>query len=333
MTRKKMYGLGAVILLVVIAIGAWFYLDSSPLASGRAFLYQVKSGTGFYKVAEDFSKAGVIRSISFFKFLGKIKGASSRIKAGFYKLDSGMASSDMLEALIEGRVHTERVTIPEGKDNRHVARIMAASSLVKEEDFLAAAADGSLLKEAGLPEAKTTEGFLFPDTYMIPWGTGAKDIVRMMLANFKRQVGKDLLEKMKASPLGFYNVLVLASIVEREAASPLERPRIAGVFVNRARIGMKFESCATIQYILGEVREKLFYYHLKIESPYNTYLHAGFPAGPIANPGRASIAAAAEPEKHDYLYFVSRNDGTHVFSKTGTEHNRAAREYQWKDDK
>jgi len=216
-----------------------------------------------------------------------------------------------------------------------VARIIAASGLmIKEQDFLDAAADISLLREAGLeaalPAAKTTEGFLFPDTYMVPFGAKARDVVRMMLANFRQQIGRDLIARMAASPLGLYKTIILASIVEREAASSLERPKIAGVFVNRERIGMKFESCATIQYILGEVREKLFYSDLKRESPYNTYLHAGYPAGPIANPGKSSIAAAADPEKHDYLYFVSRNDGTHVFSKTGAEHNRAAKEFQWK---
>lgn len=321
------------VLVALVLLGVWHYLGSSPLEAGRPFLYHVKSGSGFYKVAEDLSSEGVIRSITFFKLIGKLRDASSRIKAGYYKLDSGMSAHRILDTLLEGKVHTVRVTVPEGKDNRHVARIIAASGLVKEEDFLQAASDATLLREAGLeaalPYAKTSEGFLFPDTYLVPWGATAHEIVRMMLANFRQQVGKELLTKMADSPLGLYKTIILASIVEREAASPIERPKIAGVFVNRERIGMKFESCATIQYILGEVREKLYYSDLKRESPYNTYLHAGYPAGPIANPGKSSIAAAAEPEKHEFLYFVSRNDGTHVFSKTGAEHNRAAREFQW----
>lgn len=334
MSRKKYLVLSLGLVLALGLLGAWHYLGSSPLEAGKQFLYHVKAGSGFYKVAEDLSSEGVLRSITFFKFIGKLRDASSRIKAGYYRLDSGMSAHEILDALLEGKVHTVRVTVPEGKDNRHVARIMAASGLVKEQDFLQAASDISLLREAGLeaalPAAKTTEGFLFPDTYMVPWGANARDIVRMMLANFRQQVGRDLISKMAASPLGLYKTIILASIVEREAASSLERPKIAGVFVNRERIGMKFESCATIQYILGEVREKLYYSDLKRESPYNTYLHAGYPAGPIANPGKSSIAAAANPEKHDFLYFVSRNDGTHVFSKTGAEHNRAAKEFQWK---
>jgi UPF0755 protein len=255
------------------------------------------------------------------------------MQAGYYHLDSGMSAGGILDVLVSGKVHSERVTFPEGKENRDFARILAATGMIKEEDFLAAAKNPDALRDAGLDSvfrgAKTTEGMLFPDTYMIPWGTSAEDIVRMMLENFKHQVGDELIEQMAQSATGAYKTIILASIVEREAATPAERPRIAGVFANRVRIGMKLESCATIQYIIGEVRLKLFNSDLKRESPYNTYLYAGYPAGPICNPGLSSIRAAAEPDTHDYLYFVSRNDGTHVFSKTLSEHNKAANEYQW----
>jgi len=334
--KKKilLFGIGGALVLAVLGVAAaWAHLNSSPMEEGRPYLYQVRYGSGFYEVAEDLSNAGVIRSIRFFKFLGKIRDAASTLKAGYYHLDSGMTAGDILDVLAAGKAYSVRVTVPEGNDNAHMARIIAASGLVSEEDFLAAAKDTELLKECGLgaalPAAKSAEGFLFPDTYMIPWGSSAKDIVRMMLANFKQQVGAELLERMAQSPAGLYKTIILASIVEREAAAPFERPKIAGVFANRVRIGMKLESCATIQYILGEVREKLFYSDLKRESPYNTYLYAGYPIGPIANPGLSSIRAAADPEQHDYLYFVSRNDGTHAFSKTGSEHNRAAHEFQW----
>ena len=303
------------------------------MEAGRPYLYQVRYGSGFYEVAEDLSRAGVIRSIRFFKFLGKARDVSSRIKAGYYHLDSGMSAGAILDALVAGKVYSVRVTVPEGKDNRSVARIIAATGLVTEQDFLAAADDAKILEANGLgaalPAAKSTEGFLFPDTYMIPWGSSAGEIVAMMLGNFRHQAGAELLEQMVQSPIGLYKTIILASIVEREAASSAERPSIAGVFANRVRIGMKLESCATIQYILGEVKQTLLWSDLKRESPYNTYIHAGYPAGPIANPGLASIRAAANPEAHEYLYFVSRNDGTHVFSKTLAEHNRAAREYQW----
>jgi len=334
--KKKLCIYGGVLACALIAgaaLAAWAYLNSSPMEAGRSYLYHVRSGSGLYDVAEDLSGEGVIRSIRFFKFLGKLRDASSHIQAGYYNLDSGMTSGEILDVLVAGKAYSMRVTFPEGKENRDFARILASRGLVKEEEFLAAANNPDALRDAGLgsalPAAKSTEGFLFPDTYMIPWGSGAEEIVRMMLANFKHQIGSDFIESMEKSPTGLYKTIILASIVEREAATPAERPRIAGVFANRVRDGMKLESCATIQYILGEVRLKLYYSDLKRESPYNTYLYAGYPAGPICNPGLSSIRAAADPEKHDYLYFVSRNDGTHVFSKTGAEHNRAAREFQW----
>jgi UPF0755 protein len=302
------------------------------MEAGRSYLYHVRSGSGFYEVAGDLSGEGVIRSIQFFKFLGKLRDVSSHIQAGYYYLDSGMSAGEILDVLTAGKAYSVRVTFPEGKENKDFARILAAKGLVKEEEFLAAANNPNALRESGLgsvlPAAKSAEGFLFPDTYMIPWGSSAEEIVRMMLANFKRQVGSERIAAMEQSSAGLHKAIILASIVEREAATPAERPRIAGVFANRVRIGMKLESCATIQYIIGEVRLKLYYSDLKRESPYNTYLYAGYPAGPICNPGLSSIKAAADPEAHDYLYFVSRNDGTHVFSKTLNEHNRAAREFQ-----
>jgi UPF0755 protein len=334
MKKKILYIAGGALVLAILAgAAAWAYLGSSPMEAGQLHLYHVRPGSGFYEVAEDLSRAGVIRSIRFFKLLGNIRNVSYRIKAGFYHLDSGMSAGAILDALVAGKVHSVRVTVPEGRDNRSVARIMAAAGLTTEEEFLAAAGNAEALRSYGLgsalPAAKSTEGFLFPDTYMIPWGSSARDIVNMMLANFRRQVGTELLGQMERSSTGLFRTVILASIVEREARSPAERPSIAGVFANRIRIGMKLESCATIQYILGEVRPVILFSDLRRESPYNTYLHAGYPVGPIANPGLASIRAAADPEKHDYLYFVSRNDGTHVFSKTLADHNRAARIYQW----
>jgi UPF0755 protein len=296
-------------------------------------LYQVKRGSGFYANAEELSRLGMIRSLRFFKALGKFNDASTRIKAGYYEIRPGMSSSEILELIMSGRVHTVRVTIPEGYDNRLVAKRLLNHGMIKnEEEFLKIAADGGILAEYGLPPAKTSEGFLFPDTYLFPWGATPRELVGMMVGNFKHQVGSSLIARMQASPVGFLNSLTLASIVEREARRPEERPRIAGVFLNRFKIGMKFESCATIQYVLGKVVEKLYYYQLKIKSPYNTYENAGFPPGPIANPGLASIRAAAEPESHDFLFFVAKQDGSHHFSRSGQEHNRAAQRYQWSRD-
>lgn len=337
--RRGRFLILAALAAVLVMGGLFFFFNSSPLPSGKTVLFQIKPGAGFNDVAMELSRKGLIRSNRFFRVLGRLRGAAAKIKAGYYTLDSGKSTLGVLDAFIKGDVCKVRVTIPEGLDNRGIARRLAAYvfkgadgneySLVEERAFLTAASNGALLKNFGFAEQATCEGFLFPSTYYIPLGYTPEQIVSMMIAAFKQALGPELIAAMNRSALGFYKTIILASIVEREAASPLERDKIAGVFINRDRIGMKFESCATIQYILGEVKQKLYYYQLKIPSPYNTYQNPGFPIGPIANPGLASIRAATTPAQHDYLYFVSKNDGTHVFSRTGAEHNRAARKYQW----
>lgn len=331
MAGRKLVSIVAitVVFLIAACLIGYMYLNSSPLPSGKKILFQIKPGSGFYAVAEELSRRNVIRSLRFFKFLGKLRNVSARLKAGYYHIDSSMSASQLLDLFTSGKIYTIRVTIPEGCDNRRIGGIMEKHHLVKSNDFVKAAADGSLLARFGFKGRKTCEGFLFPDTYLIPWGADSGQIVRMMIRNFKRVVGKDLLAEMKRAKIGFYKTLILASIVEREVRKPAERPIVAGVFLNRYKVNMKFESCASIQYVLGRVEKNLYYYHLKIKSPYNTYINPGFPPGPIANPGLASIKAATRPARHKYLYFVAKGDGSHYFSSTGKAHNRAAYRYQW----
>lgn len=315
--------------VIAVAAGLAVYMNSAPGSVRQGVLFEVPAGAGLSVVAAQLESRQLIRSSAFFRGVAALRGQSRSIKSGFYRFDGTEGSWEILSRIVEGRVHTVKVVIPEGLDNRHIARRLAKAGLVKEQDFMQAASDGRLLAKYGFTPRSTTEGFLFPDTYLFPWGVSAERLVEIMIENFKRRVGRDLIRRMDSSSLGFYRTLILASIVEREAVRAGERPMIAGVFVNRYRRGQKFESCATIQYILGEVRRKLLFSHLRIKSPYNTYQNSGFPPGPIANPGLASLRAAAEPSRHNYLYFVSKNDGTHIFSETVQQHNRAAQKYQW----
>ena len=322
--------LGCGVAGLILAAGVFMYLNSSPLADGEEFLFEIQRGAGFYQVAEELSRKGAIRSLRFFKQLGKMRNVSHRIKAGYYTIDSSMTANQLIDLFVAGRVYTVRITIPEGLHNRQLAERLYRHELIADiESFIKTASDGSLLARAGLPAQSTTEGFLFPDTYHIPWGSSEEDIILMMVRNFRNQVGEAMLQQMKESSIGFYNTVIMASIVERESRLPAEFPKVAGVFYNRLRVNMKFESCATIQYILGEVREVLNRGEIFIDDPYNTYQNAGFPPGPICNPGLSAIRAAVQPAQHDYLFFVSRNDGSHHFSRTGAEHNRAAHRYQW----
>jgi len=318
----------AILVLFIGLIGV-YSLNSAPDGFSKDVLFEIKKGDSLSGIGTRLKKDNLIKSVNFLKMVGKILGADKKIKVGFYNLEAGTGVYAILNKFTGGKVYTIKVIIPEGADNRIVARIMMKHKLVNSTNFLRLALLPSFVKEFNIPAGRGTEGFLFPDTYMIPWGASSKQIIKMMVANFKKRVGQDIINKMKNSSIGFYKSLILASIVEREARTKKERPIIAGVFLNRFRKRIKFESCATIQYILGEVREKLLFSHLRIKSPYNTYQNYGFPIGPIANPGLSAIKAAAMPVQSDYLYFVSKNNGSHYFSKTVAEHNRAAQKYQW----
>ncbi len=318
-----------VIIVVFLGLFGLYSLNSSPTEFNKDVLFEIREGDTLSGIGVRLKKNKLIESINFLKIVGKILGADKKIKVGFYNLEAGTGVYSILNKFTGGKVYTIKVVIPEGADNRIVAKILMSHKLVNSTNFLKLAKGDDFVKEFNVPTGRGSEGFLFPDTYMIPWGASAKQIIKMMVTNFKKRVGQDTISKMKNSSIGFYKSLILASIVEREAVTKKERPIIAGVFLNRFRKRIKFQSCATIQYILGEVREKLLNSHLRIKSPYNTYQNHGFPVGPISNPGLSSIKAATMPDQTGYLYFVSKNDGTHYFSKTGAEHNRAAQKYQW----
>jgi len=224
-----------------------------------------------------------------------------------------------------------RVTIPEGYTVTQIEEILAEKGIVDRTRFREAlkSEDFSLPYLSPAPrDPRHLEGFLFPATYEFPAGLAEKEIIGLMLQRFDAVLTPELQRRSQAMGLSVREVVTLASLVEREARLDEERPIIAAVFLNRLRRGMRLESCATIQYILGKQKEKLTYRDLQIPSPYNTYLHDGLPPGPIANPGLASIKAVLYPAEVDYLYFVARGDGSHYFSRTLGEHQTAARRYQ-----
>ena len=296
----------------------WFAPVGGPNSDQRV---EISRGATVKEIGENLEAQGLVRSGKAFQLLARVRGVDHALRAGHYRLKGSMWSWTVLDQLVAGQLHTKAVTIPEGLTLTQIAERVEEAGLANADAFIDAARDKALLNEYGLP-TPSFEGFLFPETYRFAEGLEARDLVEAMAEEFFERFAEVIPEG--TSPDELIEKIILASLIEREARSNSEMPRIAGVFQNRIREGMRLESCATIQYILGKPKERLLLRDLRIESPYNTYLNRGLPPGPIASPSADAIAAAFAPEEHDYLFFFARKDGsgTHVFSKTYREHQR-----------
>ncbi|HDR06279.1 MAG TPA: endolytic transglycosylase MltG [Candidatus Coatesbacteria bacterium] len=319
--RTLVIGLIGIGALVVVAAGLVIYycdLAYTPLAPERSVVVEIPPGVGAERVAEILASAGVTEHPRLFRLYLYLTGRDAELKAGRYELDAPSCFSDAAEILVAGRVLTVRFTLPEGLDCEQMALRLAREGVCRAGEFLSAAARLAFDRHG----INSPEGYLFPDTYTVPAGAEAGEIARLLLDRAE-DVWKEELAESGRGEADRFQTVTLASIVQAEGAKVEEFPRIAGVFANRLARGMNMESCATVLYALGEHKQVLEYRDLKVQSPYNTYLHPGLPPGPINNPGRAALAAALAPEEHGYLYFVSNGDGTHTFSRTLAEHNRA----------
>lgn len=317
--------------LVFVGVGLLLY--TQYLSPGRStgdgshkIVYDLKHGSGAYSVARDLTEAGIIRSEDYFKLYMRLTGMQDELKAGSYELNDGMSTPEVAAILTEGRVRMVQFTIPEGWHNRQIAELMVKKGFAEsEEQFLKLTRDPEILKKYKIP-AQSTEGYLYPETYTISHGYPLEKIHEALINRFFDQLKKaEPPENLSAKEL--HKKVILASIIEREAAKREELPHMSRVFLNRLDEGMRLESCATIQYLLPKPREKLYEKDLKIESPYNTYENRGMPPGPISNPGLEALKAAFHPEEGDFLFFVLKPDGSHHFSRTYKEHLQAKRKY------
>lgn len=311
---------------------AWIYETRLPLRAVDAppVTIEVPSGAGAEAVAHKLHEAGLVRRPLAFRLLVRLRGAGGDIKAGEYVLDGPLTLEQVLERLVRGETARRDVTFPEGRNIDEMAAIAHAQAGIPRDTFLAAARDPALIR--GLdPQAATLEGYLFPDTYDVPpaRATGAWLVARMV-ERFREVIGPEL-PRIAASGRSLREVVTLASLVELETARAEERPRIARVFLNRLEQGMLLQTDPTVIYALrlagrydGNIRKA----DLQMDSPWNTYRRPGLPPGPIASPGRAAVRAVLDPAAGDELFFVSRNDGTHQFSRTLREHERAVDVFQ-----
>jgi UPF0755 protein len=275
-------------------------------------------------IARELAARGLIKSPFAFGLLARITGVDRNLKAGQYRIYRGESVLSILRKLARGMSGEDLVTIPEGLTMRDIARLLEVRLGVPPDSFLTACADPALLRELEVP-APNPEGYLFPSSYAFLPGTPPAAILRRMVGETRRVLAEELAAGSPvAHELTPHEILTLASIVEAEAARPEERERIAAVYLNRLRKGMRLQADPTVAYALGGYRERLYYDDLKVESPYNTYRNLGLPPGPIGNPGRASIHAVLSPLPGSReLFFVARGDGTHVFSETGEAHEAA----------
>ena len=229
------------------------------------------------------------------------------------------------QSLLKAPIQTQPATIPEGLNRHQIAGHLQAAGVADSARFIAATEDPQLIRQLGVA-ASTLEGYLFPETYFFDLNTDERTIVSLMVDQFHRVFADSLRPRLNELGLSLHQAVTLASIVEREAVAVEEQPIISGVFQRRLKLNRRLESCATINYALGTNNKRLTYADLEVDSPFNTYRHHGLPPGPISNPGRTALLAVLYPEETEYLYFVSRGDGTHIFSRTNKEHERAKRQ-------
>ncbi|QJA05767.1 endolytic transglycosylase MltG [Thermosulfurimonas marina] len=317
------------LLIVALWFAGWYLEVTEPAAERPApQVIYIPPGTPVKEVAHLLRARGLLRSEWGFYLEGLRLGLLSRLKAGEYELSPHQSPAEILRQLAEGRVITHIVTIPEGANVWEVADLLERAGLISRKEFLARALDSDLAHSLGIP-GPTVEGFLFPDTYYFVKGLSAEEIIRIMVERFW-EVWRKYEPRARELGVSVYEVVTLASIVEKEAVLSREKPLIAAVYWNRLRRGMPLQADPTVRYALRRFRGRLYYKHLRVDSPYNTYRYPGLPPTPIANPGEKSLRAVLYPAKVPYLYFVSRGDGSHKFSTTYREHLRAVRELRRK---
>ena len=331
---KRLFGILILVICVAAAIGGWWFYTGvdRPFKgySGTEQFVEIPRGAGSVVIARQLADAGVIRDVNSFRLALWVSGKGRHLQAGEYRFDRAVSAREVADKIARGEIYVRPITFPEGLTIKQMAALYESKGFGPAQDFLTAAKDATLVSALD-SEAKDLEGYLFPDTYNLKRKETAEQLVPKMVTAFMKAVTPALLEKIDARGLTVRQLVTLASIVEKETGNKDERPLVAAVYANRLKIGMPLQCDPTVIYALdraGKYDGNLTRANLLYDSPYNTYRYPGLPPGPIASPGRASIEAAASPAAVDYLYFVSKNDGTHVFAKTLDEHNRNVQKYQ-----
>ena len=323
-----------VILSAILSLGIFFIFSQissfiktpfNPSATEKLFI--IKPGENLKSIAANLEKESIISNSTYFTLFTKFKKADKKLQAGEYILSAAKSPRQILRILQKGKVKLYKITIPEGLNINGVAWLVEKNLLCNKMEFKSLCNNRPFINSFGI-KATSLEGYLFPDTYFFPKNVSCKKIIANMVEHFNKVFTKEW--ELRAKNMGFsvHDIVILASIIEKETGDASERPIIASVFHNRLKKNMRLESDPTVIYGIknfdGNIKRK----HLKMLTPYNTYKIKGLPIGPIANPGALSLQAALNPATTPYLFFVSKKDTTHKFSKTIGEHNRAVKKYQ-----
>lgn len=327
--------LGVVFSIFAVIVGAGGYYLYSQLqppqpGSDQKVKVEIPMGSSAMKIAQILEEQGIIKNSKLFYYYVRFKDETG-FQAGTYELSPGYTINEIIEVLKEGtEAETVRFTIPEGLTVEETAKRLEEQGIVDAQRFLQVVNEGDFSDFAFINEIPEDvpgrkyrlEGFLYPETYEVYKGASEEEVIRKMLSQFEKVFKEEWFQTMEELGFSLYEAVTLASIIEREAVLEEERKIISGVFHNRLNANWRLESCATVLYVLGIPKERLTLADLKVESPFNTYLNDGLPPAPIASPRAASIEASLYPEKHDYFFFVARNDGSrgHYFSRTYKEH-------------
>ncbi|HMN68607.1 MAG TPA: endolytic transglycosylase MltG [Bdellovibrionales bacterium] len=308
------------------------FLSAGPGRADEIVIFELPGGKPFATVAQELEAKGLILDPYRLRILARLTGSDKRVKVGEYELNRAMTPQQIMSVLVSGRSIMYPVTFPEGSNIFEMAALLESKGLYKAEEFLKAARDKDLIQKLLGIDVSSLEGYLFPETYNLTKFTPLSGFLALMVQNFKNAYTAIEGDVTAPVSLARHERVILASVVEKETGAPEERPMIASVFYNRLQKNMRLQSDPTIVYGIwvdsGSYKQNITKADILAPTRYNTYTVARLPFGPIANPGRESLAAVLKPAKSEFLYFVSRNDGTHIFSKTYEEHNKAVQSFQ-----
>jgi len=313
--------------IILIVVGLLFFKASLPMSDNtQPQVFEVKSGMTLKQVSQELFRQNLIRSANAFQAIALIQDKEKLIKVGEYYISPSMLPAEILQRITSGKTVLHSITIPEGYRITEIANLLEEKDLADKNIFLQEAKNVELLE--GIPTS-SLEGYLFPDTYHFGKRTTEAAIINKMVETFKeRALKQEFLKRAEDLGLSYHEIITLASLIEKETGKDSERKQISSVFHNRLKKNMLLQTDPTVIYVIdifdGNIRKR----DLNIDSPYNTYRYKGLPPGPIANPGLKSIIAALYPATTSNLYFVSKQDGSHKFSATLNEHNRAVQKYQ-----
>ena len=331
--KRVLLAATVIVLLAAAAAGVWLYRSVQAPYKGYAeadTFVEIAPGSSTATMGRRLTDAGVVTNPEVFRAAVWMRGAGRRLQAGEYRFDRAMTPGEVVDKIVRGDVFLKPVTFREGLTIRQMAAIFEEQGFGEKEAFVAAAKEPSSIRDVDAT-APDLEGYLFPDTYALPRRTTAEQLVARMSARFEKALSPQLRQQAAARGLSVRQLVTLASLVEKETAKAEERPLVAAVYANRLKLGMGLQCDPTVIYALeraGRYTGNLTRADLQFDSPYNTYRYAGLPPGPIAAPGQASLDAAANPADVPYIYFVSRNDGSHAFAATLDEHNRNVQRWQ-----